>query len=163
MKKHIQYSHGKQYLLGKNKDNEYVYLTAPSWDCDWYWGFGYIKKTGSHTHWNSDIVGKQEDGSYCHHLNENKDIVESVLTDSESWKLSELMESFYILRKTAEFYHMGGSHITENPLKDKLKNKSEYNKINNKLLPLIFKEIDKILSPKGGKRFADDYDDSEED
>jgi len=148
MNKKIEYAHGKQYLLGIDKDGEEVYLTAPSWDCDWYWGFGYIERKGSHSHWNSDIVGKQEDGSYCHHLNENKDIAETVLTDKESWKLSELMKSFYILRETADFYHRGGSHITDNPLKDKLKNDTEYKRINKLLLPLIFKEINKILSPK---------------
>jgi len=148
----------KIYLLGKDKDGKKLYLEAPSWDCEWYWGFGYIERYNnanperasdiiSHSHWDDEIVGKRKDG-YCHHLNENKDIVETVLTDKESWILSELMKSYYILRETADFYNRGGSHLADSPLKDKLKNDAENKRINKVLLPLIFKEIDKLLSPK---------------
>lgn len=28
--------------LGLSKDNEIIILKPPSWDCNWYWGFGYI-------------------------------------------------------------------------------------------------------------------------
>ena len=31
------------YLLGINQENEKVWLEKPSWDCDWYWGFGYVE------------------------------------------------------------------------------------------------------------------------
>ena len=35
---------GKQiYLIGINREGEKVFLEAPSWDCDWYWGFGYLE------------------------------------------------------------------------------------------------------------------------
>ena len=34
----------KYYLLGKRKeDNRKVWLEEGSWDCDWYWGLGYVE------------------------------------------------------------------------------------------------------------------------
>ena len=47
------------YLLGINQENEKVWLEKPSWDCDWYWGFGYVEifnqnysDIDTHTHFN---------------------------------------------------------------------------------------------------------------
>jgi len=157
----------KVYLLGKDKSGDYVWLEAPSWDCNWYWGFGYIERyfdnkrpskaedISSHSHWDSEIIGNIE-GEYRHHLNTNPNIVESVLTDAESWKLAELMKSYYILKETADFFKHGGSHLSENPLKNFLlifnKNEELTKKINEVLLPAIFKEIDELLTPKQKER-----------
>ena len=38
MEKRIINKFGKHYLLGINRDGEYVWLEKESWDCDWYWG-----------------------------------------------------------------------------------------------------------------------------
>ena len=153
----------KVYLLGRDKDGDYVWLEAPSWDCGWYWGFGYIERyknnrkpsiaedISSHSHWDNEIVGNI-DGEYRHHLNANPNIVESVLTDEESWKLAELMKSYYILKETADFFKHGGSHLTENPLKNFLQSEEQTKRINEVLLPEIFKEIDKLLSPKEAQK-----------
>ena len=158
----------KVYLLGIDKDNQYFWLESPSFDCGWYWGFGYIerytnnknpsvaKDITSHSHFKGEIIGQQDfydsekgcfrQGDYKHHLNEH-DLKASVLSESESWKLSELMNSFYILQETAGFFKSGSAGVTENPLSKDLKNKSIRKKINEVLLPKIFKEIDKLLSP----------------
>lgn len=148
----------KVYLLGKDKSGDYVWLEAPSWDCNWYWGFGYIERyfdnkspskaedISSHSHWDSEIIGNIE-GDYRHHLNANPNIVESVLTDDESWKLAELMKSYYILRETASFFKYGASHLASNPLSNSLKDESITKRINEVLLPAIFREIDKLLTP----------------
>ena len=37
-------------------DGEKIYLSAPSWDCDWYWGFGYIE-----TYTNNNNPNKSKD------------------------------------------------------------------------------------------------------
>jgi len=94
------------YLLGERKTGEWVWLEAPQWNCDWYWGFGYIEEytvnkhperardIQSHSHW-SGLVGKQEyydtekgcfrlGSKYIHHLNMNPDMAGTVLTDGES-------------------------------------------------------------------------------
>jgi len=156
------------YLLGVNKSGEYIWLESAKWDCDWYWGFGYIetytnnkypaisKDITSHSHW-SGLVGKQErynsdkqcfclDSKYVSHLNENPDIESTVLTDKESWELADLMQSFYTLRDTAEICHSGNSHLTTTGID--LKNQELENHINKMLLPKIFERVYQILTPE---------------
>ena len=151
----------KIYLLGQDKDGYNVYLEAPSWDCKWYWGFGYIEtytqKTNpsmssdvsSHSHWKYCIVGDRGTNSseYIHHINENPNFASTVLTNEESWELSELMKKFYILSDTANLFHEGSAGITSS-LDDEFKNEELYNKINKELMPKIFKKIDEILTPE---------------
>jgi len=159
MNKRTEEAFGKKiYLLGKNKYDENVWLEAPSWDCNHYWGFGYLetytnnnnpqnaRDITSHTHYNTTItitVNKE----YKHHINENPNFKETTLTNKEAWKLSELMKTFYILKETSELFETGSAHIATNPCNKLLKNKKLYNLINKKLLPAIFEEIDKLLSP----------------
>ena len=108
------------YLLGEKKTGELIWLQAASWDCNWYWGFGYIEEytnnqhpessrdINSHSHW-SGLVGKQEkynfekkcfelSSDYIHHLNDNPDMAATTLTDKESWELADLMQSFYTFK-----------------------------------------------------------------
>lgn len=163
------------YFLGINKEDERVYLRLPSFDCGWYWGCGYISTyRGSfnsennysmHTHFKGYIIGQQEEydfdkghyvkKEYTHHLNEV--LKETVLTDKESWVLSELISSMEKLKDSAEFFNRGGGNMTDNPLKEELKDEEMYKKINGRLLPKIFIEIDKLL--KGNKEgcLTEDY------
>lgn len=160
----------RQFLLAKDKDGIKYWLGEATWDCGWYWGFGYISTyernripsnandIDSHEHWDTSIIGKREEYNYekscfelsrdyIHHINQNKKFVDTVLTDNESWELSELMKSFYILKETAEFYKNGSANITNNPCSKLLKNTKEYERINKILLPAIFEEIYKIITP----------------
>jgi hypothetical protein len=136
-------------------------MEAPSWDCDWYWGCGYIEEYSNnanpemsrdivrHSHWDNGIVNfKDTDNNYIHHINENKDFQSTALTDKESWALSELMQTIYQLKKQAELYHTGGSQITTNPLESVLKDKKKEDEINKDILPKLFEEVIKILEPK---------------
>lgn len=169
MEKQVSHAFGKNvYLLGKQKDGTFIWLEAASWDCDWYWGFGYIETytnnrypnksmdINSHSHW-SGLVGKQEkynfdkkcfvlSQDYIHHLNDNPDISETVLTDKESWELADLMQSFYTLQDTAKIFHSGNSHLTTTSIN--LKNQELENHINKVLMPQIFKRVYEILTPK---------------
>lgn len=44
MKKEKRHAFGKDiYLLGVDADGTRYWLEAPSWDCGWYWGFGYVE------------------------------------------------------------------------------------------------------------------------
>ena len=47
MKTLINYS--KKTFIG-TVDGEKIYLSAPSWDCGWYWGFGYLGNNNCHYH-----------------------------------------------------------------------------------------------------------------
>lgn len=166
MEKRKDHAFGKDiFLLGEEQDGSKVWLEEASWDCDWYWGFGYVetytwnnhpsqsRDIQSHRHWKGAIVGNieyREDGErktmYVHHINENPNFAETTLTDTESWKLAELMETFYTLQKMAEMCHMGGAHITSNPLQHHLKNEEWEKHINETLMPMIFEEVYKILT-----------------
>jgi hypothetical protein len=44
LSKRKSHAFGKDiYLIGKDKSGTNYWLESPSWDCDWYWGFGYIE------------------------------------------------------------------------------------------------------------------------
>jgi len=170
LKKKIINKFGKHYLLGQYKDGTFFYLQAPSWDCGWYWGFGYIttytnnnrspensKDISIHSHF-SGLLGKQKiynaekhcwelSSEYAHKLSDNKEIDKTVLTEKEEWTLSELVNTAYALKETAEVLGRGGSHTTTNPCQDIIKNEQEVKRINEIVLPAIFKEIENLLIP----------------
>ena len=169
LKKKVINKFGEHYLLGKYKDGTLFYLKKPSWDCGWYWGFGYIttytnnkspeksRDISSHSHFDG-LLGKQEVynfekqtwqlSEYAHKLSDNKEIAKIVLTENEDWTLCELVRTAYILKETAETLGRGGSHLTKNPCADIIKNEDEVKRINAIVLPAIFKEIENLLMPK---------------
>ena len=140
-------------LLGYN-NNEPIYLSPPSWDCGWYWGFGYLGNKNCHYH----IDGLKKHEIY----NFEKKCFEYEFTNlydgfikyfgktlrvrkSDLWAICELFQTFYSLKETAEVLGRGGSHYTTNPAKDLIINKEEVKRINEIVLPQIFEEIYKIL------------------
>lgn len=144
-----------KFYLGINQiTKERIYLSSPSWDCGWYWGFGYLGNRDCHYH----INGLKKSKKYNHdkkvweyeffnlydglknHFGNSLQVRESHL-----WKFAELFETFYSLKKTAEILGRGGSHLTSNPCKDIIVNKEEVNRINEIVLPAIFDEIHNIL------------------
>lgn len=145
LKKEVKEKFGTHYLLGIDAEGKKHYLEKASWDCGWYWGFGYIhtfsrRDIDSHYHFDSFEKGcTMYDGF-------KKTFSESVLTDSELWKLCELMKTFYVLKNTAEVLGRGGAHYTTNPCKDIIINTEEVNRINEIVLPSIFAEIEKLLT-----------------
>lgn len=132
-----------KYFLGVSReDKERVYMPKPSWDCDWYWGFGYLDSAYTHTHFDSCILDK----SKCS-FDAFKDYFETTpLTDDDIWILCDYMKSFYTLKKTAELFKHGNSWQTERATIDKLKDLDLYNKINHELLPELFKKIDELFN-----------------
>jgi len=129
----------KKILLGK-VDNEKIYLSAPSWNCDWYWGFGYIGNKNCHYH----IDGLSKDcnlhDGLINHFGDSLRVQPSTL-----WTLVELFKTFYTLKETAEVLGHGGVNLIPNPCKDLILNTKEVERINKVVLPSIFDEIYKIL------------------
>lgn len=163
MEKRISQAFGKTiYLLGEDVNGEYVWLEGPSWDCDWYWGFGYIERytntkhpecsrdISSHTHWKGQIADFEEKGKYIAHPKENPLFKQTTLTDKESWELADLMKSFYSLKEVAGIFHTGSSHLTT-PKID-LKHPDIENLINKEILPQVFSRIAEILTPANRDR-----------
>lgn len=148
MKKRVIDSHEKKYLIGKRNGMD-MWLLAPSWDCDWYWGFGYVRTYANnnpkndlltHEHFDELFLSNRIFDSFVECLDETP------LTEKEVFTLLELMETFYNCRKFADTCHRGGSHITNNPCHDVLLNANLYEKINHEIIPQLFDAIDKLLS-----------------
>jgi len=142
------------YLIGTNNDGENVWLEAPSWDCDWYWGFGYLetytnndnparsRDIASHSHF-SQFFKARENGydAFKHYFKD------TVLSDSELWQLLDLMKTFYTLKEMAEIMYRGHSNYTER-VSVNIKDMDAYNHINKDLIPQITKAILALLTPK---------------
>lgn len=132
----------ERYFLGKRRDdNELVYLLKPSWDCDWYWGFGYLESKHIFSHFNSDILKEQK----CSFDNFKDYFVETPLSDDDIWILCDYMMTFYKLRDVAEVFRHGNSWQTQRATIDCLVDKDLENKINKELLPSLFKKIDELF------------------
>ena len=154
MKKEIKTFFGKKnYLLGIGEDNKKIWLVEPSWDCDWYWGFGYLEtytrrfgQTDIDMHTHFDCLGKEKNQNYYDAFKEY--FKETTLADNEIWKLCDYMKTFYTLRKTAELFRHGNSWYTGQATIEELKRTDIENEINKKMLPKLFEEIDKLLTPQ---------------
>ena len=138
------------YLLGKRKeDGKKTYLVSPSWDCSWYWGFGYIQTYTTrdiydHQHFDNLFLEDNIFDSFKNYFQE------TTLNDEEIWELLGYMKEFYTMKEYAELLQYG-NHITskaKNILEDKNKeaNKKEVERINKILLPELFRKIDKLLT-----------------
>lgn len=124
-------------------DGENIYLSAPSWDCDWYWGFGYLRNRNCHYH--VDGLTKTHNTNLFEAIKkEFGDTLHTELAKDEYrklWVFCELMQTFYTLKDTAEVLGRGGSNYTTNPHSSLIKNTEEVTRINEKVLPAIFDSI----------------------
>lgn len=155
MNKKVITWHGKKYyLLGVDKYGNKRWLEEAHWDCDWYWGFGYIETftnnrrpdlsagISSHTHFDSLFLSK------CTALDSwNNFFKDSVLSENEIWQLLELMQTFYTAKSWSTTVYLGGSHYTTNCLSDVIKDDKEYNRINKVIIPAIINKVYDLLSP----------------
>lgn len=132
----------EKYLLGK-VDGENIYLSPPSWDCGWYWGFGYLGNNNCHYHLSGLNQGKNQ--HFRDALLEHFKGKSIFCHDGLTWTFCELVLTAYSLKETAEILGRGGSHCTTNPVADIIKNENETKRINEVVLPAIFDEIDKTL------------------
>jgi len=161
---------GKEiFLLGRGEDGTNYWLEKASWDCGWYWGFGYVetytnnknphlsKDIQSHTHIDSSFMGQMKEydfqkkctinTEYVHNIFDAPLLAETTFTEKEGWQLSELFKSFYSLKECAGIFGKGGCNVTTNPCSELIKNEDWAKHINHEILPLIFEKIYTILSP----------------
>ena len=150
----------KKFFFGTRKsDGAKIYLSAPTWDCGWYWSFGYLGNYREHYHLSNyqakDHYFKLADGS-IKLVREKRNICmrDALLEDyklnpvlaSNLWVFCELALTAYALKETAEVLNRGGSHMTKNPCDKIIQNKEEVDRINKIVLPAIFAEIEKLFS-----------------
>lgn len=144
------------YFLGQDKDGINYWLEEAKWDCDWYWGGGYVetytnnkcpsmsRDINSHSHFNCMFFKGNKNG-----YDAFKDFfVETPFTDKEIWTICELLKAFYIARDYSDMICRGGAHYTTNPAKETIKNDAEYKRINEIVIPEIMRNLYKIMTPE---------------
>ena len=154
MEKKTSKAFGKTvWLLGKDKDGISYWLEAPSWDCGWYWGFGYVetytnnrnpeksRDISSHQHFNNMFLN----GPKCSRDMFKEFFVETPLSDDEIWELVDYMQTFYTLKSAAELFRHGYSWQTSRAKIEALQNEKQERLINNALIPEVFERIEKLF------------------
>jgi len=154
IKKKKSHAFGKDiYLLGRDKYGTNYWLEQASWDCEWYWGGGYVetytnnrspehsKDIASHTHFDSLFfnVGKYDYDSF------NELFVEHPFTKDEVYKILGLMREFYTALRYSNLLYASALYCATNPVSDVIKSEKEYNRINRSVIPAIMNELYKIL------------------
>jgi len=134
------HSFDNDFRMGK-VDGDSIYLKAPSWDCDWYWGFGYLGNKNTHYHLDGLDKNKNLFDAIRAHFEDSLTITD----EADLWTFCELVETFYSLKNAAEVLGRGGSHYTKNPVSNIIKNKSEAKRINDIVMPSIFEALQAIL------------------
>lgn len=142
------------YFLGRDKYGKNYFLQNAKFDCGWYWGGGYVetytnnknperaKDIEMHTHFDSLFFNNPRKNAF----NGFKEYFpETPFTDSEIWKICELMKAFYIARNYSDMLYTGGAHYTSNPAAEIIKSEIEYKRINETVIPEIMNELYKIL------------------
>ena len=156
LKKKIINKFGTHYLLGRTYSGQKVWLEKQSWDCDWYWGFGYLHEFSNneypehsrdieaHYHFDSTFLK----GPECSKDMFKKYFAETVLTDDEIWELCDLMMTFYTLKETAALFKHGYSWQSSRAKIDCIQSDPFACAINKTMLPEVFNRIEKLLSPE---------------
>jgi len=133
----VQIKGPDKVLFGVNSEGESIYMDKPTFDCDWYWSFGYLGNRHCHYHLESYDNGRninmydalKQDYTLTSHVEMNL------------WQVCELALSIYTLKKTADLYHIGGSLMTCNRCKGHIQDIKQYNKIVNETLPQVLQSF----------------------
>lgn len=117
-------------------ENEPIWLEKHSWDCNWYWAFGYLGNSKSHTHFESLLNIKNANGSICYEASE---LFRSTNIKNKAWwVIRDLFVQAYALKKAAEAYQNGGHQIITVPgITDVIKNKERADQINADLAKVL--------------------------
>lgn len=158
LKKQKRHAFGKDiFLLGQDASGQNYWLEAPSWDCNWYWGFGYIE-----TYTNNRSPGNSKDifshshadnfiSEYFTEWNNSKPILaKQTFDETEGWELSELFKQFYFLKDAAAHFATGNCNFAATSVKSWAKPEL-VTEINTTILPQIMNRILAILTPVEGK------------
>ena len=135
---------GKNILyFGKHKESgESIYIKKSTWDCGWYWSFGYLGNRNWHYHLDNYQNGR------------NFNMYDALITDYDLndkikdniWVFCELALSIYQLKKSAELFGRGGAHMTTNPCADIIKDTDYTKKINTEILPQVMQKFWDLIS-----------------
>jgi len=124
---------------------EGVYLEKHTWDCDWYWGFGYVGNKNCHFHMDSMIEAPNNHVQDWHDITHHFE--KTWITQDQWWILRDLFLSAYALKRAAEVYRHGG-HQTSKAAPYQIIDPEQERVINadlGQLLDNIWKYLQKII------------------
>ena len=124
--------------LGNTTEYGRLYLSKHSWDCGWYWGFGYIGNSRLHMHIDS-LIGAEYDIRSIFDKG-------SPITQNQWWIIRDLFTQAYALKKAAEVYQHGGHQTTKPGMTDCIKNLEMAARINKDLEIVLNKVWDFLLN-----------------
>lgn len=116
------------------------YIDKHKWDCDWYWGFGYIGNSELLTHFDSVFLNEAENEV-------NKIFIKPVFTQGEWWVIRDLFIQAYGLSEAAEIYQHGG-HQTDRAYRLPNPNMEVSDKLNSDLEIILNKSWEALLNEK---------------
>lgn len=99
-------------IEGSSCYGEHLWMTKPSWDCDWYWGLNYIGNKDLHTHFNYTFVEEGRKLLGDQWANVTKHFESSVFAQDTWWKMLEYCCTLDKLKNAAEVIGRGGSHVS---------------------------------------------------
>ena len=117
--------------LGRIKGTGLIYLDKHRWDCDWYWGFGYLGNKSCHFHIES-LINSSGNAYVPDWTDVNHQFSETWLTQDQWWILRDLFTQAYALKEAAEAYQYGG-HNTDKAAPYRVINKDRAAQINEDL------------------------------
>ena len=89
-------------------NNENIFLSPPSWECNWFWGFGYLGNANCHYH----LSGLSKDCNLFKGIKNHFGDSFIIKDDKDIWTFVELIQTFYHLQESAEVCHSGGCLLT---------------------------------------------------
>ena len=126
--------------LGKVREDYYnaslagrvIYLSKHSFDCGWYWGFGYIGNNHLHTHFS--------------YILERPQLVTDVFSDTSIteatwWNIQDLFKQAYILKEYAGLCRHNNGYIASSAACKILSLTSEDEKLTNERLELVLDTV----------------------
>lgn len=145
----------EKIYLGKVKNtfdgnvaNEMLWLEKHSWDCDWYWGFGYIGNKHLHTHFDLTFLSDSQHYIASEIFEQNDTAIN--ITDKAWWIIRDLFVQAYALSKAAAVYRYGG-HQTSEEITTIIQDKKMSRILNNDLeivLNTLWNFLSEIRTPK---------------
>jgi hypothetical protein len=137
--------------------NDKIYLSKHSWDCNWYWSFGYIGNKNLHFHIESLInyrymkdcsIPLAKKVTSSNFTNIDTIFSETWLTQANWWILRDLFIQAYALKKVAELYRYGGHQTTKLGITDIIRNEVMESFINKDLKTVLDTIWNYLLSIK---------------
>lgn len=122
--------------------NERIYLSKHSWDCDWYWGLGYVGNRNTHFHFETYL----KDGKLASEL-----FTDCNFTDSNWWIIRDLFVQAYALKEVAAVYRHGGFQSGRKGITDLLKSEEKAKQANDDLKLILDTLWDFMLNNNLGK------------